>query len=388
MGQESEELPKAADNLVQSISEYSTEIDRECRLPQPLVSQLKDAGFFRMMLGKEFGGLGVDPVTAARVVERLSAANASVGWVIMILSATSYWASALLSDAAAEEIFLSGDEISMAGTLVPTGKAVKTDGGWELSGRWSFASGCLHADWIGTASILHEGDEPIINDDGSPMARLLLTPASDCEIVENWDTTGLRGTGSHDYVMDRVFVPDWFVLQHPLQATPVRPGPRYAYPVMVVLMMAAVSMGTAQRALDGLVQLLGEKIDRRSGRPASDDVDKQAALGSAEALVGSLKSYLYGTLEQVWQTLERGESLSHELRGRFRIACTNAVVSSVKAVDQAYAAAGATSIYRTSNLERQFRDVHTAAAHAFMRPATLVDGGKLLLGREPALRTF
>jgi len=141
MGQESEELLKAADNLVQSISEYSTEIDRECRLPQPLVSQLKDAGFFRMMLGKEFGGLGVDPVTAARVVERLSAANASVGWVIMILSATSYWASALLSDAAAEEIFLSGDEISMAGTLVPTGKAVKTDGGWELSGRWSFASG-------------------------------------------------------------------------------------------------------------------------------------------------------------------------------------------------------------------------------------------------------
>ena len=381
-------LLTAAAEMAATISEYAEEIDLQSRLPEALAQQLKEAGFFRMLLGTEFGGLEVDPITAARVVETISRANASTGWVVMILSATAYWASSQLSDDSAKEIFLSGPEVTMAGTLVPAGKAAKVEGGWLLNGRWPFASGCMHADWMGSGSFLHEGDELLRKEDGSPEMRLFLSPVSECEILGNWDTTGLRGTGSHDYVLDNVFVPERFVIQHPLQSDRSRPGAHYAYPAVATPMMAAVSMGAARAAVDGLTTLLNEKKDRRSGQPAFEDTDKQAALGSAEALVGSAGSYLYEVFEEVLETVRKEEVPSHRLRGRFRLACTNSVLSSVKVVDEVYAAGGATSIYRSSNLERLFRDVHTAAAHAFMRPGTFADGGKLLLELEPPLRIF
>jgi len=386
--QTADDLLTAAADLAVTISGYSEEIDQLRRLPEPLARQLKEAGFFRMLLGAEFGGLEVDPITAARAVETISRANPSTGWVVMILAATAYWVSSQLSDDSAKEIFLSGPEVSLAGTLVPAGKAVRAEGGWLLSGRWPFASGCMHADWMGSGSFLHEGDVLVRKEDGSPEMRLFLSPVSECEILENWDTTGLRGTGSHDYILDQVFVPEKFVIRHPLQGSQLRPGAHYAYPAVATPMMAAVSMGAAQAAVDGLITLLNEKKDSRSGQPVSEDSDKQVSLGSAVALVEAARSYLYEVFEEVWQAVNQDGVLSHRLRGRFRIASTNAVISSVRAVDEVYSAGGATSIYRSSNLERLFRDVHTAAAHAFMRPGTMADGGQLLLGLEPPLHIF
>ena len=178
------------------------------------------------------------------------------------------------------------------------------------------------------------------------------------------------------------------VTLHPLQAISVRPERHYAYPAVVVPMMSAVSLGAARAAIDGLVELYGGKMDRRSGRPVAASFDKQADLGAAEAMVGSAEAYLYSVLGQVWATVMDGEELSIKLRGRFRLACTNAVSASVEAVNRVHMAAGASAIYASSNLERCFRDVHTAAAHAFVRPTTLADGGLLLLGQEPAMKIF
>ncbi len=149
-----------------------------------------------MLLGQEFGGLEADPITATQVVEIISESNASAGWIVMILASTSYWASAMLPDDAAQEVFLSGPEISMAGTLVPQGKAVKSEEGWLLSGRWPFGSGCLHADWMASGGVLSEAGEPVVDDSGAPIVRLFLTPVSDCRILDTWDTTRLRATGS------------------------------------------------------------------------------------------------------------------------------------------------------------------------------------------------
>ena len=258
-------LVAAARGFTPVISGYALEIDRERRLPEELIVHFKEAGFFRMLLAEEFGGLGADPIAATEAVEVISQANASVGWVVMILSATSYWASSLLSDDAANEIFRSETDVNIAGTLVPHGKAERVDGGWRLSGQWPFGSGCLHADWMGTGSVLYEDGQPLTGTNGGPEVRLFLTPASDCSVLDTWDTTGLRGTGSHDYTVEDIFVPERFVIEHPLMAEPVRTGPRYAYPAVAVPMMAAVSLGAARAAVDGLASLLGEKLDRRSG---------------------------------------------------------------------------------------------------------------------------
>ena len=388
VGSEAKQLLKTVEGMLPAIREAAADIDAKLTLPEWLVQQLADAGVFRMLLGKEHGGLEVDPVTTTKVIEAISSANASVGWVAMILSATPYWVAAYLGDGVDREFFRVDPPVIIGGTLVPHGRAVKTEGGWRLSGQWPFASGCNHANWMSTGSWMYDGDEPILEENGSPMWRLFLIPASSCKILDTWHTTGLRGTGSHDYTMEDVFVPDRLVIKHPAQGKPRRTEPYYSYPGMSVPMMSAVSLGAAQAAVDGLNELLREKVDRRNSRPVSGDLEKQVDLAKTEFLVGSARAYLYDNLGQVWALVQEGKEIPRELRGRLRTACTGAVTASIQAVDLAYAAAGATSIYTSSDLERCFRDVHTAAAHAFVRPATLADGGKLLLGQEPDFKMF
>jgi alkylation response protein AidB-like acyl-CoA dehydrogenase len=387
-GSQAEQLLQTVEELLPAIQEAAPDIDAQRTLPDWLVRQLTDAGVFRMLVGVEHGGLGTDPVTTAKVIEAISRANASVGWVAMILSVTPYWVAACLEDGVDQEFFQVDPPVLIGGTQVPHGRAVKTEGGWRLTGQWPFASACHHTNWLSTGSWMYEGDEPMLEETGSPMWRLFLSPASSCRILDTWHTTGLRGTGSHNYTMTDVFVPDRLVLKHPAQGEPLRTESHYAYPGVSVPMLSAVSLGAAQAAVDGLMELLREKVDRRNNRPVSGDLEKQVDLAKVEYLVGSARAYLYDNLSQVWLKVQQGQEIPLDLRGRLRTACTSAVMASIQAVDLAYAAAGATSIYTSSSIERCFRDVHTAAAHAFIRPATLADGGKLLLGQEPDFKMF
>ena len=385
-------LLEAAHALLPEIRGMAGEIDAARRMPERLAARLADAGIFRMMLGRESGGLETDPLTAARVVEALSTASPSVGWVVMIIASALYWVARGLPEEARGEVFAPGPAANIAGTFVPHGRAAPAGGGWRISGQWPFASGCHQAPWIGSGTWLYDGAgpdaKPVLSADGRPEWRVFLTPASECEILDTWHTTGLRGTGSHDYVIDDVFVPGRRVFPHPLVGAPVRTERHYAYPAANMAMMAAVSLGAARGAVEGLLELLGSKIDRRTGRPVATAFDRQMDLAAAEALTGSAQAYLYQALGELWAGVMAGEAPSHRLRARYRLACTNAVTASVQAVDRVQTAAGASAIYVSSTLDCYFRDAHTASAHAFMRPATLADGGLLLLGEEPALAGF
>ena len=387
-GTDAKQLLQTVEGMLPAIREAAADVDAQRTLPEWLIQRFADAGVFRMLLGKEHGGLEADPVTTAKVIEAISCANASAGWVAMILSIVPNWVVTYLEEDVSREFFQVDPPVLFGGTQVPHGRAVKTEGGYSLTGQWPFASGCHHANWMSTGSWMYDGDEPILEENGSPMWRLFLIPASSCKILDTWHTTGLRGTGSHDYTVEDVFVPDRLVIKHPAQGKPRRTEPYYSYPGMSVPMMSAVSLGAAQAAVDGLIELLREKVDRRNSRPVSGDLEKQVDLAKTEFLVGSARAYLYDNLGQVWALVQEGKEIPRELRGRLRTACTGAVTASIQAVDLAYAAAGATSIYTSSDLERCFRDVHTAAAHAFVRPATLADGGKLLLGQEPDFKMF
>ena len=387
-GSQAKQLLVDVEGMLPAIREAAADIDAQRRLPEWLVGQLADAGVFRMLAGKEHAGLELDPVTTAKVVEAIANANGSAGWVAMILSITPYWVGAFLEEDVAKGFFQVDPPVLLGGTQVPHGKAVKTDGGWRLTGQWPFASACHHSNWLSTGSWMYRGDEPVLEEDGRPMWRLFMSPASSCRILDTWHTTGLKGTGSHDYTLDDVFVPDQLVVKHPAQGKPLRTEPHFAYPGVSVPMMTSVSLGIAQAAVDGLTELLREKVDQRNNRPVSGDAEKQVDLAKAEFLVGSARAYLHKSLGQLWARVQEGGEVSADLRSRLRIACTSAVLASVQAVDLAYAAAGASSIYDSSNIERCFRDVHTAAAHAFVRPATMADGGKLLLGQEPDFKMF
>ena len=386
-GTHQEALIGSALSLLPDVRGMVEEIDDARRLPDRLVGKLADAGFFRMMLDRELGGLETDPLTAAQVVETLSSVSPSVGWVVMIVASTNFWTARVLPDEAVMEIFTPDVPVNVVGNLVPHGQALRVDGGWRVSGQWPMGSGCHQADWMASGGWLHDDQGPIM-DGETPAWRVFYTPISDCHILDTWHATGLRGTGSHDYTMDDVFVPDRLVSQHPLRAPNLRPSRHYAYSAMVVAVMAAVPLGAARGAVDSLIEILGEKQELPSSRPASSNSDKQADLGAAEALVGSARAYLYYTLAQVWEKITAGEPLTQELRARFRLACTNAGTASVAAVDRVYRAGGTESIYISSPVERLFRDVHTVAAHVAMRPSTFADGGALLLGERPGMPGF
>ncbi len=389
-GGQREALIHSARSLLPEIRGMADEIDDARQLPDRLVDRLTDAGFFRMMLDRELGGLEADPLTAAQVVETLSGVSPSVGWVVMIIASTNFWAARIrlaLPDEAVREVFTPGAPVNVTGNLVPHGRAVKADGGWRVSGQWPLGSGCHHAHWAASGGWLHDERGPIM-ENGALAWRVFYTPIGDCHILDTWHSTGLRGTGSHDYMMDDVFVPDRLATRHPLRAPSLRPSRHYAYSAVVIASMASVALGAARGAIDSLIEILGGKLELPSGRPASSISDKQADLGAAEALVGSARAYLHDVLSQVWDRIIAGEPLTSELRGRFRLACTNAATASVATVDRIYRAGGTDSIYTSSPVERFFRDVHTVAAHVAMRPSTLADGGALLLGQQPGMPGF
>ncbi len=371
----STKLIQDAQDFAPRIRELSGEMERARSLNSGLVREMAEAGFFKMLVERQLGGLETDPATATRVVETLSIANGSVGWVTMIAAVTPFWASAMLSPEAIWEIFAPRAHVIMVGTLFPSGKAVKTEGGYRITGRWPFGSGCQQANWLASACWMYDGEEPIRRDDGRPAWAEFLTPAHECRILDTWHVTGLNGTGSHDYTIDDIFVPKHLMFYHPSQAPPVRHEKRYSYVATALPLMSAVSLGIARAAVDELRTVLPAKAGPPDFRPMSEDFEKEVEVAKADTLVGSARAYLYETLDKAWNAVEAGKTLSKETRGRFRAACTNAVLSSVEAVDLVYATAGTTAVYRRSELERQFRDIHTAAAHVFMRSATRADAG-------------
>ena len=379
--------------MLPEIRAAADSIDEARRLPDWLAGRLADSGFFHLLTGREHGGMDADPVTAAKVIETLSTASPSVGWVTMILATASFWTVRMVPENVRREIFadLSPGEIQpsvIAGTLVPHGRAVRVEGGWRVSGQWPFASGCHHATWLPTAAWLHDEDGPIRDANGSPEWRVFHLPASDCAILDTWYTSGLRGTGSADYTMEDVFVADNYVRRHSLLEEAVLPDKRYVYPAFNVPMLSAVALGAARGAVDALTELFGGKMDRRNQRPVAGAFDKQADLGIATATVDSARAYLYDTTTRAWELTMAGKELPRELRAGMRLACTHAVTASVQAADRAHSAAGASSIYSSSPIDRFFRDAHAVAAHAFVRQTTMADGGQLLLGQEPAFRVF
>ena len=210
---------------------------------------------------------------------------------------------------------------------------------------------------------------------------MMIFPARDAQIIDTWNVSGLRGTGSHDIAVEDLFVPAersvWF------STDPVRRGGSlYAFPVfgLLALGIAAVSLGIARGAIDDILELAGAKVPTGSRRPLAERSATQATVAQATALVAASRAHLRATVDEIWQTAPRGEAATLEQRARLRLAATQSVRDAAKAVDLAYECGGATSIYADSALQRRFRDVHVATQHILVAPATYELAGRVLLG--------
>lgn len=372
-------LIAAARRLAPALAARADETEHNRRIPLDLVGAMTEDGVFRMLVPRALGGGEVEPIVFLRVLETLGEADGSAGWCAMIGS-TSGLLSAYLAPEAAATIY--GDPRTVSGGVyAPSGTAVVTAGGYRVSGRWAFASGCEHCSWLMGGSVILENGAPRLLPNGAPDAPLMLFPARDAAIVDTWSASGLRGTGSHDIVVDDVFVPAERAVSL-VRDRPRAEGALYAFPVFGLLAVgiAGVALGIARRAIAELVELAGGKTPTGSRRVLAERPTAQVQVSEAEALVRSGHAFLGEAIDAAWDVARREGVIDLARRADVRLAATNATLSAAKAVDLMYNAGGGTAVYATSPLQRCFRDVHVVTQHLMVAPATYELTGRLLLG--------
>jgi indole-3-acetate monooxygenase len=372
-------LVEAALALEPRIRASADQVERDGRLPDDLVRAISETGIFRMLVPRSLGGGEVDPVTQMEVLEAISRGDGSVGWVTAIASGSA-WTLAFLRPEVAAEI-LDDPHAIVAGSLAqPQGaRAVAVDGGYRLTGRWSYGSGSLHASWLVSRSLVFDGDRPRTDSGGGPATRVLVFPQADATILDTWHVAGLNGTGSHDYTVADLFVPE----ERTFELTgepPYHDGPLYKGRFFL-LAHGAHGLGIARAAVDTLTELVRSKPQSGAGLDVyvRDRPYVQTAVAQAEALVRGARAYLWEATRQVWDEACSTGTLSVESRALARLANSAAFESAVRAVDLAYTVGGGTSVYRSSPLQRYFRDMHTASQHSVVSPGSFELIGNALL---------
>jgi indole-3-acetate monooxygenase len=374
--------------LAPMIRECRDEIERERRLPMRLVDAMKKAGIFRMPMPRALGGPELDLPSQLRVIEALATADASVGWCAFIGCDAGYFVG-YMPDAGARDLYADIDTVT-AGAVTLTGRAVRVKGGYRVSGRWPFASGCQHSTWLITGCMVYEDGAQRFRPNGVPESRQCFVATRDAKILDTWYTTGLRGSGSHDFTIDDYFVPEerTFSFQ---ESKPYRPEPLYRFPVPgLALKAAAPALGVARAAIDALIEA-GERPSRLTtiGRePAPqrrlrDEEFVQDAVGRAEATLAAARAYLFAIIGDIWSTMERSEELS--VRQTAQLEMVNAQVYSMctQAVEMVYKVRGGSSVYSSGPLDRLLRDALTMNQHVINSLRSYGMAGRILLGLPP-----
>lgn len=359
---------------------HTDEIERERQLPAPVVDAMRRAGVFRMPMPRSWGGPELDILTQLEIVETVSQANGSAGWCAMIGSDGGF-CSAYFRDDVARELWPSLDAVT-AGWLYPVGRLVPEVGGYRLSGRWAFGSGCTHADVIVSGALVWDGDALALDADGRPEWRVAVLPAGAIEVIDTWETTGLAGSGSHDYAIEGRHVP----AEHTFRfgdAPTQRDGALYRWPGMFLGNIPGVPLGIARDALDTAEALLADKISLPLLVPAKDQALVRVAVSRAEALVGAARAYVFDVLGDFWTTVEAGGTPTMRQRAALGGSYVHVFRSCREAVQTLYDALGTSAIYRSCPLDRHLRDLLTIAQHVLAQPKMLEPIGQLWFGDDP-----
>ncbi|MEO8540957.1 MAG: acyl-CoA dehydrogenase family protein [bacterium] len=375
----------AAIALTPRIEELAPEIERERRLLPELVEAFRSAGFFHLPVPKDRGGMQADPVTAARVVEEVSSGDGSAGWCIMIAQQNAGF-SGFLSVERAKEVWGNGQIV--CGTARPTGRAVRKGDGFVVTGRWPFASGSSHADWFGAESMLFDGDEPIRDADGNHKSRMLMVPRSEVTIHDTWHTTGLRGTASNDFEVKGAFVPADRGFQM-VADPPQSDWALFRVPGCIFINHGSQALGVAKGAIKSAAKIAETKVGYGSDKPTKFVPRFQGAIAEATIAVLAARDFMYDQADALWQSALAGKSETEDLlRARVRLAASHATRSSVFAVDTLHQTLGTASLFQNTPLERQFRDIHMAAAHVMISQFTYEAAGRVEMGLEAEFPFF
>jgi indole-3-acetate monooxygenase len=369
--------------IIPLLREYAAEVEAARQLPAPVVAALRSAGVFRMAMPRKLGGPELDILSQIEIIETLSRADASVGWCAMIGSDSGYYA-AWMDQAGARSLYPTLDTVT-AGWVVPAGTLEVCEGGYRLSGRWSFGSGVTHADVILGAAHVRENGALRTTDTGSPESRIAMLPASRWDVLDTWNATGLAGSGSHDYAITDAFVPaeNTLVLREKVQSETL-----YSWRGFYVARFVAVPLGVALEACDLASSILAEKVLMPEMIPARDAPRVRVSIARARALVGSARSYAYDLLGRLWATVEAGDELSFAQRAELGGCLVHTVSTCRDAVEMLVDTVGTAAIRSGSPLERRLRDLTVIKQHAMGQTRTWEWAGGLYFGVVPPVPVF
>ena len=375
-------------DLLPRIRARREEVESARQLPHDLVAELSATGIFRMAVPRALGGSEADPLDVMRVIEIVAAADGSTGWCTMIGVGLGVVAG-YMPEAGATEVFSEASACPAAGVLEPAGAVLPADGGMRLSGRWKFASGITHAQWVIAGGVVMTDGQPRMTPSGMPQVLHAVLPVSAVEIHDTWFASGLCGTGSSDVSCADVFVPAsrTFSLLNP---SGYRPEPLYQMPTLTLLapLVAVVGLGIARAALDELSELALCKKPAMSTARLADKPVTQVEIARAEGALGAARSFLYDTVDDVWQTVLTGARPTMRQRALCRLAAVQATETASRVAHTAGTLAGGTSIFNSSSLQRHARDADALTHHVSQSPQNWEDAGRVLLGHDPLFPLF
>ncbi len=370
----------AARNMFGEISSVSEQVERDLKVPAELIQKMNEAGLFNVTVPKVYGGLERSPNDFLSLIEEVSYADSAAGWCTMIYATTALTAASLTPEWG-KKIY--GDFSPAAitgGATAPTGKAKRVDGGIEVTGRWAWGSGSHHCDWICGGTLFEEDGDILRFENGEPMVHVVYFEKDQVTLLDNWDPSGLRGTGSVDFEVKNAFVPEGrWVLLGAGERHIHEPLFRVPFFGIFASAVASVPVGIARRALDEFTEIARKKIPAWKKSTLNESSIVQLDMGRAEALIESGRRHLHHVMSEIWEKAQKSEKFTTEDRRQMRLAASQATANCVAAVDLLYNAGGGTSIQGTCGLQRHFRDIHAATQHRLVSNQPLQLAGALRL---------
>lgn len=364
-------------------------IEQRRELPPAVVTALTGLDLFRILVPRELGGGEVAPVALIEIIEAIARHDASTAWCVG-QNAVSAMLAAYLPLEQARRIF--GEPSGVVAWGPPSaGEARAVDGGYVLNGRFNFASGSRHANWLGAhVPVIEKDGSRRLGSEGTPVIYTLLFPKPDAEIIDTWHVMGLRGTGSDSYAVTDLFVPAKYALRRDADARPMRGGKVYAFgpSSLYAASFAGVALGIARTTLDAFMEIARDKTPRGAKRKLNENNLIQFQVGQAEARLRSARSFVIGSFEKAWAQAKAEDGLDVDTQVTLRLATTWAIREAAGVVSTIYQAAGGTAVFTANPFERRFRDVHTVTQQIQGHESNFEAVGQVLLGAVPERRMF
>lgn len=367
----------AWESVLAELAERRKEFHAQSYVPPDFVERFKELGLFRASTPAMFGGAPMPPPEFLRRIEQISAVDGSTGWVAGFGSAGTYLACLPLETQA--KLYADGPDVVYGGAMFPVNPVTPTEDGYRISGRWRFASGCMAAD------ILSVGIPGDAEGDNRPRAAMLRP--EQVEIVQDWDVSGMRASGSFDVVVDDVEVPrEWTFIRggSPYVDEPLNRYPTIGYQAQV---HAAVGMGVARAALEHASRA-GSRTGVTGAPPLADRAYYRTGYAQAVAALRSARAFYFEVAEDVWSTAASGGEVTDEQNALIRLSATTMASTAAQVVHDVCGFSGTSTIDNSHPLQRMRQDSQVPALHAFLMPSMYDAAGAVLLGRPPTVPGF